>query len=541
MKVLLFLLQNSRKNFLLALVTGLLAGASSSGIIALIHFIISTELTYFYGSLFGFITAWIGFGVFSAASTYFLSQLSQQTILDLRLTLTQQILNTPLQKIEAAESKIFLVLTEDINTLANSLERIPSVFAALATVLGCLLLMAFISPLLLGMLILILLLCFPFYIFPLKKMQNYLTLVRQEWNGIFKYFYGLNRGIKELLLSLPKQNAFLYKHLYPACHRQYQQAIRAKTLYTIASRWGDLFLLVGLGIIIFTLPHWHYISFAELSEFLLIFLFTLSPLTTILSFLNEFERMKVSLQKIEEVGLLIQSHSESHYDNAVKFFGKFKTLRLENVSYKYYEKNQEYPFYLSGINLEFKHPGVIFITGGNGSGKSTLVKILCGLYSPQQGRIYFNDVEIDEPHQIAYRQCFSAIFADFFLFEELLSFEELNYAEQAKQYLDRLELSQKVKIENGKFSTINLSQGQQKRLALLTAFLEDKEIYIFDEWASNQDPYFKKTFYYEIIGELKAKNKLVFAISHDESYYHIADRIIKLEDGKVVEDISNSA
>ncbi|MEC4851864.1 MAG: ABC transporter transmembrane domain-containing protein, partial [Jaaginema sp. PMC 1079.18] len=184
MEILVFLLRNSRSNFVLAVVTGLLAGASSSGIIALIHFIISTELSHFYLSLLGFIAAWLGFGLFSAASSYFLSRLSQKTILNLRLSLTRQILNTPLKQIEAAESKIFLVLTEDINTLANSLERIPSVFAAIATVLGCLCLMAFISPLLLGLLALILLLCFPLYVFPLKKMQNYLSDVRQEWNII---------------------------------------------------------------------------------------------------------------------------------------------------------------------------------------------------------------------------------------------------------------------------------------------------------------------------------------------------------------------
>ncbi|MEC4986755.1 MAG: ABC transporter transmembrane domain-containing protein, partial [Oscillatoria sp. PMC 1076.18] len=276
MKVIFFLLQNSKKNFVLALITGLLAGASSSGIIALIHLIISTELSHFRLFLISFIFAWIGFGFFSAVSTYFLSKLSQKTIFDLRLNLTKQILASPLKLIEAAESKIFLVLTEDINTLANSLERIPSVFAAVATVLGCFILMAFISPLLLSCLLIILILAFPLYIFPLKKMQKYLSSMRQEWNLIFKQFYSLHQGIKELLLNLDKQKSFAEQHLYPACERQYKQAIKAKTLNTIASRWGDLFLLAGLGFIIFTLPKSGYITFQELSEFLFIFLFTLS-------------------------------------------------------------------------------------------------------------------------------------------------------------------------------------------------------------------------------------------------------------------------
>ncbi|MEC4851377.1 MAG: ATP-binding cassette domain-containing protein, partial [Jaaginema sp. PMC 1079.18] len=358
-----------------------------------------------------------------------------------------------------------------------------------------------------------------------------------EWNIIFKYFYELHHGIKELLLSLSKQKSFVSNYLDPACQRQYQQAIKAKTLYTIVSRWGDLFLLASLGVVIFTLPTWSSLSFADLKEFLLIFLFTLSPLTTILAFLGEMERIKISLQKIEEVGLLIQA--DTLFTVPHQLLPNFKTLRLENISYKYYSDVREYPFYLDRITLSFERSQVVFITGGNGSGKSTLVKLLCGLYTPDAGHLYLDETMINERNRQAYRQNFSVVFADAFLFEELLGFEGVELQQQAHNYLKKLELDHKLKIINNRFSTIQLSQGQRQRLALLVACLEDKQIYIFDEWASNQDPHFKKVFYYEIIPELKAQNKLIFMISHDESYYHIADRIIKLEEGRVVENQEN--
>ena len=84
-------------------------------------------------------------------------------------------------------------------------------------------------------------------------------------------------------------------------------------------------------------------------------------------------------------------------------------------------------------------------------------------------------------------------------------------------------------------STIDLSQGQRKRLALLTAYLEDRPIYIFDEWAADQDLEFRDFFYYEILSGLKRRKKTVIVISHDDRYFHLADRLVKLECGRVVE------
>jgi putative ATP-binding cassette transporter len=78
-----------------------------------------------------------------------------------------------------------------------------------------------------------------------------------------------------------------------------------------------------------------------------------------------------------------------------------------------------------------------------------------------------------------------------------------------------------------------LSQGQRKRLALLTAWLEDRPIYVFDEWASDQDPMFKEVFYRQIVPELKSRGKTVVVITHDDRYYQMADRLIKLERGKI--------
>jgi putative ATP-binding cassette transporter len=175
--------------------------------------------------------------------------------------------------------------------------------------------------------------------------------------------------------------------------------------------------------------------------------------------------------------------------------------------------------------------------GGNGSGKTTLAKLLTGLYAPDGGDIRFDGQLITDQNREWYSQHFSVVFSDFFLFDSLLGLKRQvsNLDATARDYLVQLQLDHKVQVKDGNLSTTSLSQGQRKRLALLTAYLEDRPIYIFDEWAADQDPMFKEVFYDRLLPELRAKGKTVIVISHDDRYYHVADRIIKLDYGQLVD------
>ena len=175
----------------------------------------------------------------------------------------------------------------------------------------------------------------------------------------------------------------------------------------------------------------------------------------------------------------------------------------------------------------------MFLVGGNGSGKTTLAKLLMGLYVPESGEIRVDGQLVTDKTREEYRRLFSAVFADFFLFESLLGLKTPQLDNRAEEYLDRLQLSRKVTIKEGVFSTTDLSQGQRKRLALLTAYLEDRPIYLFDEWAADQDAYFKEIFYLQLLPELKSRGKTAIVISHDDRYYYAGDRLIKLEEGKL--------
>ncbi|MEL6554762.1 MAG: cyclic peptide export ABC transporter, partial [Cyanobacteria bacterium J06621_11] len=278
----------------------------------------------------------------------------------------------------------------------------------------------------------------------------------------------------------------------------------------------------------------------------------LGPMESLVNKLPFLSKASIALQKIETLGLSL-NRLRSDISVAPNLPASKVELHLRGVTHTYRIDvnnvrgnrkaspkeghkalaNEEHTFTLGPVDLSVCSGELIFIVGGNGSGKSTLAKLLSGLYYPQSGQIWLNGEQVGDHNQAWYRQHFSAVFSDFYLFDRLLGFEHIASNSSALDYLKKLRLDHKVKIQHGKFSTTALSQGQRKRLALLGAFLENRPIYLFDEWAADQDPSFKRIFYTQILSDLKASGKIIFVISHDDRYFHLADRLIKLDYGSI--------
>jgi putative ATP-binding cassette transporter len=263
-------------------------------------------------------------------------------------------------------------------------------------------------------------------------------------------------------------------------------------------------------------------------------LYLMGPLAGVMTSISLFGRASVALQKVDELGVSLAAQStEGCSFEQVEAEMSFSRLELKGVVHAYHREQEDSHFVLGPLDLTFQPGELVFLVGGNGSGKSTLAKILAGLYVPEAGEIRLDGRLITDANRDEYRQLFSAVFADFYLFENLLGLEGRNLDAQAEEYLERLHLHHKVKIQNGALSTTAVSQGQRKRLALLTAYLEDRPFYLFDEWAADQDPYFKGIFYTQLLPDLKSRGKAVLVISHDDKYFDVADRIIKLDYGKL--------
>jgi putative pyoverdin transport system ATP-binding/permease protein len=286
------------------------------------------------------------------------------------------------------------------------------------------------------------------------------------------------------------------------------------------------------------LPKLMFISNQTMTASVLVMLYIVSPMDILSSLLPAFGRARIAMDKIHSLGLSLEEKStETEAAGQLGPENDWSELSMQGVTHTYYRENETTRFTLGPVNLTLKPGELVFLVGGNGSGKTTLAKLLTGLYSAESGDVQMNGQTITDETRDAYRQHFSMVFSDFFLFDTLLglnngqSSQELDT--QAATYLNKLQLSGSVEIKEGILSTTAVSQGQRKRLALLTSYLEDRPIYVFDEWAADQDPVFKEVFYLHLLPELRAKGKTIIAISHDDRYYYVADRIIKLDYGKV--------
>jgi len=532
MNFLAFLFRQSPARTTFAVLTGALGGLASAALIAVINSALSSRDS---GSVGVFLAVILLVLVAGLVSRILMSQLSEQTIFDLRMRLCRQVAATPLRKLEQiGESRIIATLTQDVNTLTSAQVSFPSACINCAIVLGCLGYLGWLSVGVFTVVLLFLLAAVFSVTVPEKYAMGHMRRARLELDTLVANFHSLLRGIKELQLHSRRRREFLEGPLSGAAARYRSHNIKSINTYAITNSWGQVLYFLLIGILLYGFRSFGETDTKLLIGYTLTTLYIRGPLVALLDVLPMISRGRVSLQRIEELGLSLASVPESAPVEAVA--APFQRIDLVGVTHSYFSERDEREFTLGPIDLTLRPGELLFLVGGNGSGKTTLAKVLAGLYSQTRGEIRVDGVKV-EPDQIeSYRQHFSTVFSDFHLFEALLGLRPIagNFDREVKQYLVRLQLDHKVQVTNGVLSTTNLSQGQRKRLALLTAYLEDRPVYIFDEWAADQDPEFREIFYRTLLPELRARGKAVLVISHDDRYFDLADRLMKLDYGQEV-------
>jgi putative pyoverdin transport system ATP-binding/permease protein len=469
-----------------------------------------------------------------------LTRLGQEMTCHLQMLLSQRILASSLRQLETMGSPVLLAsLTEDIQAISNFVTFIPFVCINIAFVSGCLLYLVSLSETLFLVLLVFLGLGIISFQFLQTKAIAKLKLARQQQDRLFQHFRAMTEGIKELKMHRDRRQAFLNEDLKLTATTAKKHKIAGMTIYVGAASWGQALQFLIMGVLLFLMPSLQPISRSVLSAYVLTFIYMGPYVGQILSVLPNWGKARIALLKISDLGLLLERSAEPSAVSVSESGSSWQKLELLGVTHTYRSEHDDSNFTLGPLNLTLSAGKLVFIIGGNGSGKSTLAKLLTGLYMPEFGEIRLDGRLIDDTNREWYRQHFSVVFSDFYLFERFLGLQQVD--ERVQEYLCKLQLEHKVKVEDGKLSTTNLSQGQRKRLALLTAYLEDRPIYLFDEWASDQDPIFKKTFYEELLPTLKAKGKTVLVISHDEKYFGVADQILRLDYGQVVENNSPKA
>ena len=474
------------------------------------------------------------------------ARLSQDTMAQLREHVAKRVAAAELRDVERiGAAPVQSVLTDDATNVSMLFFALPNIVMHGSIVFGCLGYLAWLSwPVCLLALTAIVVGSFGYHSGDKRAIAS-LEAAGRSQDKLFGYLGALFTGAKELKLHQARARQFLDGQLGAAIGEVRDHRRRAFSSYAVGVGWIVFLFYVFLGAAAFWPTLGVRADPAAASGYIVVFLFMLLPLDGLLNNVPTLNAARVSLARIEKVmeefgSLRIGSPVPPPSESASHV--PFKTLTLRNVTHSYFHERDERMFRVGPIDLTFKPGELIFLVGGNGSGKTTLAKVITGLYEPEQGAIELDGKTIGSAERAAYRERFTAVFNDFHLFDALLGIIDPNDASRAQAdaranaLVAKLALDHKVQVIDGAFSTRALSTGQRKRLALVVAYLEDRPFYLFDEWAADQDPAFKAVFYEQLLPELCARGKTVLVITHDDRYFPLADRVLKLDNGSIVSD-----
>ncbi len=539
-----FIVQRSSSMAWLMLGVGVLSGLLSAGVLALINYVVHHPSDHSLLVLLGFVGLVAGKILAHLGSQVLLVRFSQDTILDLSLSLCAKILRAPLLRSEQrGANHILITLTDDVSWVTWAIQCFPNFVMNGALVLGCGIFLAWLSwSVFLGVLG-VAIVSVLVHQWLHTSVRDIIAASRDARAELFQRFRSLTDGLKELLMHRARRQEFVDEEVRGAAELYRKTNLEATRIQALLGAWNAVSLYSLIGFIIFLFPSFGLISSEALTGYIVAMIYMMGPISSIISTAPTLERGQVALENIERLGISLDVCPE---DVRTRELVGLKPevspiVRWTDVVFSYGQDNDaETPFTLGPISLELCPGELVFIIGGNGSGKSTLVKVLSGLYQPLRGDVRLAGTIITDANREWYREHFSVIFSDFYLFKKLLGHSDSQVHSLAPQYLRLLHLDHKVTVRDRTFSTLDLSQGQRKRLALITAYLEDRSIYVFDEWAADQDPQYKEVFYKTLLPDLRARGKTVIVITHDDRYFHLGNQVIKLDDGKVVEHVNAS-
>jgi len=458
-------------------------------------------------------------------------KMTHEVIFEKRVLLIENILNTSLDKLDSiGEGKVYAGLNNDTEMISRTPSIIIGVLTDTVTMICCFVYLGIINIFGLLISIAVIIMAAALFYFVGEAANGLLEESRDTQNVFFAFINDLVDGFKELSMNTKKSNQFR-DDMVKSCDHYKTKRVAASLKFVNAGIVGDLLFTLVIATVAFVFPYiFTEIQTTTLSTYIFVFLYITTPINGVLRSIPEFFNLRVSWKRINEFIKHVSDVAEENQRKApIEEMEDEIKLKIKDVAYEY--RSEDKIFRLGKVNLEVKSGEILFITGGNGSGKSTLAKILTGLYKPSEGRVFINNREV-EMNEIS--EYYSHVFSDFHLFKKLYGVDCSNRQEEIQGLLELLQIEDKVEIKDGEFSTLKLSTGQRKRLALLVSYLEDKQIFIFDEWAADQDPEFRKYFYHNLIQDLRDRGKCVIVISHDDGYFHVADTLIKMEMGKIV-------
>ncbi|WP_169777873.1 multidrug ABC transporter permease/ATP-binding protein [Campylobacter curvus] len=470
--------------------------------------------------------------LFLATSVYAnisLTNFGHKLIYEIRRHLVKQVLDTPNAQIDAiGKAKIIASLNNDIKTITFAFMTATGLIQGSVFIVASSIYLCYISPKLFVFVAIWIAATMALSAFFMKKIHHYYTLSRRDDDALQQSYNDVVEGHRELTLNQHRAK-LCFDELNEIGMKKRQSMVRADVYHALSDNFTNIMLLGAVGMCVFLCVGLGWASLQTAVTVSLTILFLRGSFISMVASIPTALSAKVSLDKILNLNLAPFKESFGFTDS---FSKQWKSIEFKNVNFSYPDKN----FSLTDVNLRIERGELIFVIGKNGSGKSTFSNILCGLLRPSSGEILVDGVSLNDENLRSYQSNVSAIFSDFYLFSQTLG-EGSEFASEkdANDLLKLLEIDKKVQIIEQRLSTTALSQGQRKRLSLLIALLENRSLLVLDEWAADQDPIFKRVFYREILPMLKQNGVTIVAISHDDAYFDVADRIILAKDGTIRE------
>lgn len=472
-------------------------------------------------------------------ASYSISKLAQASVHRLRRQMVTVIASARVAQLESAgRARLQAALVEDALRIADALPGIVALIRDITFIVVCLGYLAWLSWLLtasmVGVIVLAALVHQPLQRFGMRRM----TRLRATYQRLFAMFGNLVDSIKQLKLS-----ARQWSDVSNAIRGTETEIGRLNSSvllsFAIANAFAVLVFLLLIEMMIFGQVGVLVVDRYVAITYTLTMIFLLGPLQGIAASTEAMAKARIAVERVEELNATLANRHELPLDAASKPGEKplletgvaWSRLDLRGVTHVYASAARE-TFTLGPIDLELGPGQLLYIVGGNGTGKTTLAKVLAGLYTPEAGEIELDGVPITDANRAWYRAHIGAVFSDFCLFDGLADSEAERYADGALDLVRQLRLDHVLDPSRGIFAqAATFSSGERRRVALLLACLDDKPIYVFDEFAADQDPECRALFYERILPDLRAAGKLVIVITHDVKYLSNADLVLTLERG----------
>lgn len=460
-----------------------------------------------------------------------LIRITRGLIYDMRMQLIEKIFSTSYQKFEKIDrGRVYATLNDDVGRVGDSANMIVALVTSFITVAGAFLYLATIAfwatMLTIGLIIGISIL----YFHVSNRTEIYFEQARDTRNVFMRLLNGLIDGFKEI--SMHRKKKLEYKDDIAVTTTEYKvKTSVADIRFLNASLVGETSLILLLGLAAFGIPRlFPSIELYVITSFVIVLLYLNGPLNGVFMSFPSIMQLKIAWNRIHS--FINEIPANLDLNEAPKTIDKalVQSIRAKGIAFKYRTGEGKDSFSVGPVDLEVEKGQILFIIGGNGSGKTTLAKLITGLYEPDEGRMLINDEQVSGAQLSEY---FSAVFSPCHLFEKLYNMNIEGRSAEVNRYLKLLGLADKVTIDKDHYSTIELSGGQRKRLALLQCYLEDSPIYLFDEWPADQDPQYRRFFYRELLPEMRKRGKIVIAITHDDHYFDVADKVLKMDMGRV--------